>query len=293
MDSTASLPATTVSHGIPSAALCTGSAASGGTYTSPAQVAANRTNAQLSTGPRTPEGKARIAQNARKHGLFARDTNLACEPLGEDAAEFDQLLADLLADFAPEGRGEDLMVRKMAALTWRLGRIQYESHQSLVESLAEGTATSDAVKQSEALAPAEGRLLRALSRLQRDLAFSQRYRVARAERLAKSRVRDERQEAKQEVDDCMAALNAETERLLQNARLQHFQATRDTKARPNGKSLESPENRQSTNAAPKRASIPPRDEKNLTPTAVIHESDQRLAVKSAKQSQSAQTGQAA
>jgi hypothetical protein len=39
-----------------------------------AQVAANRLNAQESTGPRTTEGKAVVAQNAVKHGLLARAT---------------------------------------------------------------------------------------------------------------------------------------------------------------------------------------------------------------------------
>jgi hypothetical protein len=37
--------------------------------TSPLKIEANRRNALASTGPQTEAGKARVAQNARKHGL--------------------------------------------------------------------------------------------------------------------------------------------------------------------------------------------------------------------------------
>jgi hypothetical protein len=39
----------------------------------PALLAANRANAQKSTGPRTPEGKNRVALSALREGVNARD----------------------------------------------------------------------------------------------------------------------------------------------------------------------------------------------------------------------------
>ena len=46
---------------------------------SPAQMAANRANAQKSTGPRTLEGKQRASMSALKHGLAAQTVVLPHE----------------------------------------------------------------------------------------------------------------------------------------------------------------------------------------------------------------------
>ncbi|HWE39743.1 MAG TPA: hypothetical protein VG406_24550, partial [Isosphaeraceae bacterium] len=58
------------------------------TTLSAAQLAARRANAKLSTGPRTPEGKAIAAMNAVSHGLCA---NTAVLP-GESVEEFQATL---------------------------------------------------------------------------------------------------------------------------------------------------------------------------------------------------------
>ena len=68
--------------------------------TTNAQIKANRNNAKKSTGPRTEQGKARVAKNALKHGLLARDTVLP----GEDAADFDRQLSALEADLRRDER---------------------------------------------------------------------------------------------------------------------------------------------------------------------------------------------
>lgn len=64
---------------------------------------ANRRNAQASTGPRTPAGKARSGQNARKHGLSRLDPN-------PDAETEIERLAELIAG----GHGGDATVRESA-----------------------------------------------------------------------------------------------------------------------------------------------------------------------------------
>ncbi len=61
------------------------------------QIEANRRNAQKSTGPRTPEGRAAVHLNGVTHGLTAETLVLP----GEDQSDFAVLLADLEAEHCP------------------------------------------------------------------------------------------------------------------------------------------------------------------------------------------------
>ena len=88
--------------------------------TSPERIAANAANAQLSTGPRTEEGKARSSQNARTHGLTARD--LAVAP--EERQEFDQMLQDFQASVQPYDAVQQTLFDEMVAAAWNLRRIR-------------------------------------------------------------------------------------------------------------------------------------------------------------------------
>jgi hypothetical protein len=75
------------------------------------QRAANRANAARSTGPRTPQGKARSAQNARKHGFTA--SSFAVVRL-EDLNEVAHLRDDLVAVYQPVNSQELFALERMA-----------------------------------------------------------------------------------------------------------------------------------------------------------------------------------
>jgi hypothetical protein len=88
---------------------------------SPARAAASRINGAKSRGPKTPEGKARSAQNALKHGLRAQK-HLVLP--GERATEFAALEAALLEELAPEGALQTVLARRVVAAAWRLERAE-------------------------------------------------------------------------------------------------------------------------------------------------------------------------
>ena len=70
------------------------------------QIEANRRNAQRSTGPTTPEGKARSAQNSLTHGLTAASVVISIE----DRGDYEELRARLIAEHKPVGTQELFLV---------------------------------------------------------------------------------------------------------------------------------------------------------------------------------------
>ena len=80
----------------------------------PAQIAANKQNAQKSTGPKTEEGKAASARNRLSHG-FASSAILI---EGENPEEFKALLAGLTDEYQPVTDTEVILVERMAQHQW-------------------------------------------------------------------------------------------------------------------------------------------------------------------------------
>ncbi|MBV8552520.1 MAG: hypothetical protein JOY54_14565 [Acidobacteriaceae bacterium] len=89
------------------------------TPVSEARLAANRANAQLSTGPKTSEGKATSSLNAVKTALTGRTVLLP----GDDAGEYADHIARYEEDLEPVGPRECALVQSIADTFWRLQRI--------------------------------------------------------------------------------------------------------------------------------------------------------------------------
>ncbi len=82
------------------------------------QLAANRANAQRSTGPRTEGGKSRSRLNAVKHNLYSK-VHIATP---EETAAFEAHCAGYREALAPVGFEELELVQSIAEDRWRLKR---------------------------------------------------------------------------------------------------------------------------------------------------------------------------
>lgn len=160
---------------------------------SPKKLEANRRNAQMSTGPRTEEGKSQSRRNALKHGILAPALLITEGEHAEDPAEFDELLGALSRDLAPVGRLEEMLVEKIAVCWWRQKRaLRCEAGMIRRQSTIDPTNWEIAINRERAAAtrhlslPMEkdlDRILRYETTIQRQLVYA----INQLERLQRTR----------------------------------------------------------------------------------------------------------
>jgi Carboxypeptidase regulatory-like domain len=87
----------------------------GTTMATALQIAANRRNAQRSTGPRTAEGKQASRLNAVKHGMTAKVIVMP----HESALDYHEIRGALIESYQPANAHEFMLVDQIAAGYWR------------------------------------------------------------------------------------------------------------------------------------------------------------------------------
>ncbi len=90
---------------------------------SEARLNANRQNAQSSTGPVTPAGRAASSQNRTTHGL-ARHNGAFKLLATEEAAGFEALIQSLAEEYQPNTATEGILISNMAESHWLASRAQ-------------------------------------------------------------------------------------------------------------------------------------------------------------------------
>src|SRR5580765_5150334 len=135
-----------------------------------AQINANRRNAQKSTGPTTPEGKARSSLNALKSGIDAWSHIIP----GEDPAELEALTAAFVLHFRPADPIQLSLVDTLISAEWtqrRLRRIEAQLWNYQVECLDKTLSHADfidaSIQHNSTLGHAYQNALDPFSRIQR------------------------------------------------------------------------------------------------------------------------------
>ena len=106
------------------------------------QLDANRRNAQKSTGPKTPEGKARASLNAWRHGLTGQVATLP----EEDRDAFQKFTRDIRLAYHPEGPLETQIAQAIAEDEWRLSRAR--AIENNVLALGHSTPDADVIAEN-------------------------------------------------------------------------------------------------------------------------------------------------
>ncbi len=129
-----------------------------------AQIVANQANSQKSTGPRTPEGKERVSQNAVRHGLTAARVVVR----EDEREEFTALHDALIAELKPEGAVEIITFEELLHAAWnlhRFRRIEAETSLGTIDDFTDPQTTSVLDRLSRYQARAQRAYYRALAEL--------------------------------------------------------------------------------------------------------------------------------
>ncbi len=158
-----------------------------------AQILANQKNAQASTGPVTPEGKANSARNATKHGLTG--LTLVISPAEADA--YHAHVASYMSHHEVTDHQHRLLIQQVADLDWSIHQVfvLQTNTMNLFSTISIQMADSgDPIATAKALAPVartlatlstyEGRRRRAMKTAREELAA---FEEALAEKAAEER----------------------------------------------------------------------------------------------------------
>ena len=135
------------------------------------QIEANRRNSQLSTGPRTPDGKAISRFNALKSGIHAKVQVIP----GEDPAELEALMEGYHQEWAPASSTECFLVDSLIRADWllrRLSRIEAEAWTHEIEDARKSSFAK--LDESAPLGHIYGRMDDRFTRLQRRIDSTER-----------------------------------------------------------------------------------------------------------------------
>ena len=105
---------------------------------SPKQIEANRRNAQKSTGPKTPNGRAVSKMNALKHGILSKEAVVHGRCVKESDREFAALHQRFWDELQPAGPVEEMLVDQIVTTQWRLRRALRAESGEIVLSVDEG-----------------------------------------------------------------------------------------------------------------------------------------------------------
>lgn len=89
----------------------------------PQKLVANWRNAQKSTGPKTPKGRAVSRMNAFKHGILSKEVVVRGRCIKECEQEFFALRQRFWEDCNPVGVQEEMLVDQIVTSYWRLHRV--------------------------------------------------------------------------------------------------------------------------------------------------------------------------